>query len=1130
MLFKKLFILFLVMGVVFSLTPVATCMNLSTPNELYVVQNDLFLAGGNCINVTTDNVTLDCGGYGIYGSGAGAGIFVFEESNVTVANCTISGFNWGMNLDRINDSLLYNNTIYNSSDHCLVLDRNNRTTVAGYEAYNCTDQAVYARGADYLYLSDIYMHDTHAGICFWEGQHLYVDEVTQRHIYDSGLVATEPGVGVYFRDVQHCSVSNLDSYNTSSLAIYLWGGVAGDLSYCNISNVYAEFGAYDALFGGSGSDGLVSMYDTSYFDPAEYSSAWNITVTESYAIGSNFSGGIGISATHGIVENLTSYNNLMSGMGIVLGNGSFGQNYLGYDNGVAGVAVICGLQDISGYTGQPNDWDPWDEGDAQLFNVTGHNNGWIGVVPILVGGSNITGIVGHSTDSNHWNTSNASIFGEICDPMGMGFCLVLTNETRFGGAFAGLELFAPLGGSMRNVHYYNSSIGGVDMGMLSVCADEVVIHNNSIDGLWVNNSANAHFRNMTIYDNAQDGISIQENDSVYLVWFNNTEVYSNGRHGIWSGNFRGGFGSGGIILFNSSIHNNPGYGWYGERNSELFGLGWTEVRNNGLGGISLESITGLMMESSQVYSNTGTGIEVSNYSEGVLINNSEVYLNTGDGISFSSYITPVGPTGGLYNASLHHNTGSGLVFGGVGLLYGIDVVMESNAIGLELADPYMPMPDLCTVYLGGCPPYPNSGAMLINCTFDSNGQDFAMNKAIPEDNPPLTEIALLSTFGNTYIGLDVSFTNDTVENLYIDSRAALPASQPATYDSLGLMFDMDSTTGLNVNMSGIIYTDADIVGRNESNLQVLDYSGGTWSVVPDQENVTIPTPFGTFKAIGFYNFSTFSTFALFENSTEYTPPSSSGGDGKDQLKLIVDSPGHTLDEVTFTVTVDDKTKKDIKIYIQQEGKGTVAILFTGLQGTAVFIPTEAGEYTAEAKSGEYLNSDVKEFSVIWRQFEIGIPSSINEDEEFSILVKYNGEPVEGALVSIDGNGRTTGQEGRATFSLSQGTYEVTVSKEGYEQWEGTVRVAEAETPEPEPEPEPEQTAPSIPIEPEEPVIPASPIIQTDVPSVESPIQPVDESVDIQQYFLWFFLLLLIIVILGWYYMSTRNKGKKKGKR
>ncbi|RLI96724.1 MAG: hypothetical protein DRO99_03975, partial [Candidatus Aenigmatarchaeota archaeon] len=95
---------------------VTICRRLDMPNTVYNLEADIEDNNltGFCMNITADNVTLDCGGHYIKSDDNVPGVYS-DNNNITIRNCIIS-----MNLTggtgirlRSNNSLVYNNTLSN---------------------------------------------------------------------------------------------------------------------------------------------------------------------------------------------------------------------------------------------------------------------------------------------------------------------------------------------------------------------------------------------------------------------------------------------------------------------------------------------------------------------------------------------------------------------------------------------------------------------------------------------------------------------------------------------------------------------------------------------------------------------------------------------------------------------------------------------------------------------------------------------------------------------------------------------------------------------------------------------------------------------------------------------------------
>ncbi len=133
---KRLLILLLLVGILFSATPITSCQTISSSGEYYLA-NDLSHSGsGACIEIDADNVVLDGRGHTITGDGNGYGILLYRISNSIIENTSIKNFDYGIyfsyssnnNLSSISatsnnvgfylygySGIAYNNTIKNSN-------------------------------------------------------------------------------------------------------------------------------------------------------------------------------------------------------------------------------------------------------------------------------------------------------------------------------------------------------------------------------------------------------------------------------------------------------------------------------------------------------------------------------------------------------------------------------------------------------------------------------------------------------------------------------------------------------------------------------------------------------------------------------------------------------------------------------------------------------------------------------------------------------------------------------------------------------------------------------------------------------------------------------------------------------
>jgi hypothetical protein len=144
---------------------------------------------------------------------------------------------------------------------------------------------------------------------------------------------------------------------------------------------------------------------------------------------------------------------------------------------------------------------------------------------------------------------------------------------------------------------------------------------------------------------------------------------------------------------------------------------------------------------------------------------------------------------------------------------------------------------------------------------------------------------------------------------------------------------------------------------------------------------------------------------------------------------------------TITVIVKDKENDLISNAIVKVNNGEYP---TNQQGEAE-IPLVNGEYpvTIEKTGYDTLQGTIK---VNNQNADVTFEMDFFlYNVEFNISQVNQGNPAEGATISIDGNDTiTTGQDGIATINLSTGTHTYAYSKTGFLNGTGNVRIEEAE--------------------------------------------------------------------------------------
>jgi parallel beta-helix repeat protein len=104
------------------------------------------------IVVTADNVTLDCAGHQVSGTGF-AGISVVDLSGVTVTRCRVSGFTNGINVFRTNAVTLRGNTASGNQNGLAVGASSSASVLGNVSSANAIDGVMLTDGNSGSYLS-----------------------------------------------------------------------------------------------------------------------------------------------------------------------------------------------------------------------------------------------------------------------------------------------------------------------------------------------------------------------------------------------------------------------------------------------------------------------------------------------------------------------------------------------------------------------------------------------------------------------------------------------------------------------------------------------------------------------------------------------------------------------------------------------------------------------------------------------------------------------------------------------------------------------------------------------------------------------------------------------------------------
>jgi parallel beta-helix repeat protein len=99
-----------------------------TVSTYLTLHKNLTACEGEALVIGTDNITLDCDGFSITGTGAGSGIVLEGRQNVFIKNCNVSGFERGIDLSGSTNNTVLKNTL-SENMYGIYLDASQLTTI-----------------------------------------------------------------------------------------------------------------------------------------------------------------------------------------------------------------------------------------------------------------------------------------------------------------------------------------------------------------------------------------------------------------------------------------------------------------------------------------------------------------------------------------------------------------------------------------------------------------------------------------------------------------------------------------------------------------------------------------------------------------------------------------------------------------------------------------------------------------------------------------------------------------------------------------------------------------------------------------------------------------------------------------
>jgi len=205
--------------------PIVDCVTINSPGS-YVLGKNLSIAGENCININSNNVTLDCQGFNIDGDDTGFryGIDVVGVSNVTVHDCRITDFGSGLRFSSTHNSSISNITVTSNPTAGIELSGSDDNTITNVTAIANGQNGVYlTSGSDRNNLTDITSSGGVSGIFLISSSFNIVKNSTVDGVYGLQIVGANDN-----------NFTNIVASTATSYGVYLWSGAARNI-FSNIT-------------------------------------------------------------------------------------------------------------------------------------------------------------------------------------------------------------------------------------------------------------------------------------------------------------------------------------------------------------------------------------------------------------------------------------------------------------------------------------------------------------------------------------------------------------------------------------------------------------------------------------------------------------------------------------------------------------------------------------------------------------------------------------------------------------------------------------------------------------------------------------------------------------------------------
>jgi parallel beta-helix repeat protein len=231
----------------YATTYISFCQELSTPGETYILTADIIDSSNvACFNITASNITLDCQNHIIDGVGTSGtyGIYTTEE-NITIKNCVLSDWNYGIYLYNSNSSTLSNVTSHDSSIGAY-LWYSYYNVLSDIRVYNTVASGIIVSSSFYNNLRNIEMDNVSTGIELDDSYYNLIKNVVVNNYSSDGILFYNS----FYNNATNLTLTALVSEDTHGYSGVHFTSGSQFNTLSDISTSFNDYGIYFEQYAG----------------------------------------------------------------------------------------------------------------------------------------------------------------------------------------------------------------------------------------------------------------------------------------------------------------------------------------------------------------------------------------------------------------------------------------------------------------------------------------------------------------------------------------------------------------------------------------------------------------------------------------------------------------------------------------------------------------------------------------------------------------------------------------------------------------------------------------------------------------------------------------------------------------